>query len=143
MCTAFGHAHGNDGGPGVYLLQDDLSGRQWWTITAAAGGGYTIQILTGREDCNPQASFLSTVACGSTTVAMASANGGAGLQTWTLTAVPRPPPTPQTPFVPIFANGIYSIANNGLATCSNLVNYDACGTDNAVILANTAGAFAS
>lgn len=44
-------------------LQDDISGRQQWTFTAAPGGGYTIQILVGRSMCNPAASFLSTVTC--------------------------------------------------------------------------------
>ncbi len=45
------------------FLQDDISGRQQWTFTPAAGGGYTIQVLVGRSFCNPAASFLGTVAC--------------------------------------------------------------------------------
>ena len=123
------------------LLQDDLSGRQWWTLTAAAGGGYTIQILTGREDCNPQATFLGTVACGANTVGMTTANAGNGLQTWTVTAIPTPPAPPlQPPFQQILPNGLYTLSNDGRPTCANLVNYDTCATGNGVFMNTIAGA---
>ena len=120
------------------FTQDQISGRQWWTITAAAEGGYTIRVLTGREDCDPLAPYLGTVACGANTVSLVSADAGGGLQTWTFTPTPTPTIVPQPPFVPYFANGTYSIFNTGRPTCANGLAYDACTVDADVFLNATA-----
>ena len=119
--------------------QDFLGGLQWWTITAAAGGGYTIQMLTGREDCNPSASYLSTVACGANTVELVNANAGGGLQTWAITPTPAPPPVVEAPFVPYFTNGTYTIVNRGRPTCGADFSYNDCTGNTATFLSTTPG----
>ena len=96
-------------------------------------------MLTGREDCNPSASYLSTVACGANAVELVNANAGGGLQTWAITPTPAPPPVVEAPFVPYFTNGTYTIVNRGRTTCGADFSYNDCTGNTATFLSTTPG----
>ena len=105
-------------------LQDDRSGRQRWTLTPAAGGGYNIRVLYGRFGCNQ---YLSANPCGQGSVTFEAGDLGAGRQSWSFTPVGPPTPAP-TPSGPTLANGRYQIANIGRNTagCGNTLTGQAC-----------------
>ena len=102
-------------------LQDEVSGRQQWTITPAQGGGYTIQVLIGRSGCATTNTFLTADACGTNLLSLTGAANG--LNTWDLTAVAAPAIVPQAAFIPLIPNGNYYIQSQGRAGCENIWNY--------------------
>ena len=118
-------------------LQDDYSGRQEWTITAAPGGGYSINVRIGRAGCATSNTVLTASACGTNTVSLTGSVSGLGA--WDFTAVPAPAIVAQAPYVPILANGQYIMQASGRTTCGTNLGYsDDCG-DNSVSLPSGGG----
>ena len=95
-------------------------------FTQQTDGSYTIQILnSARTACNK---FLGTVACGTTSLALAAADSGT-LTRWTVT--PYTPPQ-------VLANGQYQISNLGRGGCSTTqyLNAPACSGSNDLTLSS-------